>query len=338
MNARRRKVRRHLIRLGAVSAGTVLLVGASLAGYAWYVLGLTNNFHELVPGQVYRSGQPSAEELKKWSAKYGLRTVVNLRGGSSLPFYAAERRAADEAGVHLIDIRFSAIRLPPAPKLRRLIDVLETADRPILLHCRDGSDRAGVASVLAAMAVGGQDYEAAKSQLSARYLHFDEGPDAIAGILQKYEAHCRDEGVSTGGWDEFKDWALHHYYPFYYFVEIEVPGEVHVAAGRKATVAVRITNRSDRTIPTGDAGKTFTIAAFAGDGVSEQPQRHFGSREPLPRSDIEPGQSVTFEKTIHAPREPGEYEMKFDIVEEGRTWFSRQGSPITGCRLIVASP
>ena len=302
-----------------------------------YILGLTNNFHELVPGQVYRSGQPSAGELKEWSAKYGLKTVVNLRGSSSRPFYDAERRAAAEAGVRLINIRFSAIRLPPAPELRRLIEALETAERPILLHCRDGSDRAGVASVLAAMAVGGQDYETATSQLSARYLHFDEGPDAIAGVLEKYEAHCREEGLSTGGWDEFKDWALHHYYPFYYFVEIEAPEEVHLAAGRKATVTVRITNRSDRTIPAGDADKTFTVAAFAGEGESERPVRHFGSREPLPNRNIEPGQSVTFEKTIRAPREPGEYEMKFDIVEEGRTWFSRQGSPVARCRLVVSS-
>ena len=43
----------------------------------------------VLPGEVYRSAQPNPRLLRRWKEAYGIRTVVNLRGESSRPFFAA---------------------------------------------------------------------------------------------------------------------------------------------------------------------------------------------------------------------------------------------------------
>jgi len=311
------------------------LLGLAAGGYYLYVRVWTTNFHTVVEGQVYRSAQPSPKQLLAWSRQYRLKTVINLRGTSSRPFYQSERQAAREAGLRMIDIRLSAASPPSALWIRRLIEALETAERPLLLHCRDGADRTGVASVIAKMAIGGQSYATAKKQLSAVYLHLDSRGNRIVELLEKYEKHCRDKGLDTDGWKQFRSWAMSEYHPGYYRVEIKAPRRIEARCGQKITADVRIRNRSDRTIPAADPAKQFTLAVFLGSSEDDAPDRELGPRTALPRSDIAPGQAVQVEQTIVVPEAPGTYEIHFDLIEEGRTWFARQGSPAATCELIV---
>jgi len=315
----------------------LFLAAAAAAGYWLYLRVLTTNFHTVVDGQVYRSAQPSPDQLKQWAAKYALRTIINLRGQSSKPFYGPERDVAQAAGVEMIDIRFSSIRLPAVPELKRLITALETAERPILLHCFAGADRTGVASVLAAMAVGGKDYRQARKQLSFRTLHFDDDDDHIAGLFAEYESWCRSHSLATAGWRRFKQWALQDYRTYYYYVQINAPDRLSAAPGQTVSVTVRIVNRSGKTIPAGDPDKTFTLAVFSGSSEADSPDREFAPRVELPKRDIDPGGGLTVTQQIIAPRRPGRYTIHFDLVEEHRTWFARQGSPVPTCELTVAA-
>ena len=200
----------------------VLLVVAA-GGYWVYVTTVTTNFHAVVPGQVYRSAQPGPQQLQRWARRYGLKTVINLRGVSRRRFYEAERQAARAAGLTMIDIRLTSQDPPSALWIRRLIEALRTAERPMLIHCRAGADRAGVASVLAAMAVGGRDYADAKGQLSAKYLHVNPWKNRVVALLEEYEDHCRRGAVDTAGWAQFRRWAVEDYHPGYYRVEIVAP-------------------------------------------------------------------------------------------------------------------
>ncbi|KPK42349.1 MAG: hypothetical protein AMK72_14425, partial [Planctomycetes bacterium SM23_25] len=102
-----------------------------------------HNFHEVVPGQVYRSAQPGAEQVRQWTSKYGLRTIVNLRHDSWRAPFAQEKAAAEGLGVRFIQVPLANQSLPRRAAMARLIEVIETADRPMLLHCRAGADRAG---------------------------------------------------------------------------------------------------------------------------------------------------------------------------------------------------
>ena len=193
--------------------GLLLVPGLLGGGYFTYVMFVTTNFHTVVPGVVYRSAQPSPENMRIWTKTYGLKTIINLRGmWKKEPFYIAEVATAKELEIGLIDIRFPGIRLPSGDSLRRFVAALENSPKPILLHCRMGADRAGVGSVMAAMALGGEPYEKALAQMSIRYLHFDDNPTKIAGLLQQYEVYCRSRSVGTGGWPEFRAWVMNVYH------------------------------------------------------------------------------------------------------------------------------
>jgi protein tyrosine/serine phosphatase len=52
-----------------------------------------------------------------------------------------------------------------------LIALMEKADKPLLIHCKDGADRAGLASALYLAIVKRVDPKMAEAQLSFRYGH-----------------------------------------------------------------------------------------------------------------------------------------------------------------------
>src|SRR5687768_16781145 len=94
------------------------------------------NFHEITPGKLYRSAQLSASEIRTVTHRYGIKSIINLRNACPIePWYQDEIKAATELGLQHYNLNFSANQ-PPAPQeLRKLISILETCPRPVLLHC-----------------------------------------------------------------------------------------------------------------------------------------------------------------------------------------------------------
>src|SRR5262249_32743977 len=96
--------------------------------------------------------QPSPARLERTIRRLGIRTVVNLRGCClELPWYQAQCQVVHRLGVSQEDLCFSAGRLPSVQAIRQLVEVLDRAEYPILLHCHQGADRTGLASVLAVL-------------------------------------------------------------------------------------------------------------------------------------------------------------------------------------------
>jgi protein tyrosine/serine phosphatase len=170
------------------------------------------NFHTVVDGQLYRSAHPREGMLADWIGRYGIKTVVNLSDDPRTSGYADEQAAVEKAGASIVTHKLVTSRLPTADELRGLIEIIETSPRPILVHCEVGAQRTGLASVIGAMAIGGQDYRTARGQLSLKYLLFYVSGGA-EGVVLRYEDYCRGKGIDTAGWAQFKDWAVNSYKP-----------------------------------------------------------------------------------------------------------------------------
>src|SRR5215469_14543770 len=68
-------------RMRAARWTAIALLGLlSLGGMYLGELRLTGNFHIVVPGQLYRSGQPSAVQIAEYNKEFGIKTIINLRG------------------------------------------------------------------------------------------------------------------------------------------------------------------------------------------------------------------------------------------------------------------
>ena len=138
-------------------------------------------------------------------ARRGIRTIVNLRGPSSWGSYYLERETSGALGIAMVDARLYS-RMPPTPEeVEALFALFETADKPLLMHCKSGADRAGLGAALY-MLWAGRPPEAAARQLSLRYLHVRHAKTGVLDrFIEDYARAHRQSGIA------FRDW-LHTTY------------------------------------------------------------------------------------------------------------------------------
>ena len=164
---------------------------------------LWKNFHRL-DDEVWRSNHPSPKMLRRLRDKAGLRTVVNLRGAAGHAAYLFEREACDALGIEMIDLHMSAHHPPPRATLVALIDILRTAPRPMLIHCKSGADRTGLAAAPYLPILKGVPLEKARRQLHWRFLHFRNG---TAGVQDFFFDHY----LATADGMPLEDWIRTRY-------------------------------------------------------------------------------------------------------------------------------
>lgn len=161
--------RKIALRTGLAMVGTAALFGLYIG-----LLILTGNFHEVLPGQFYRSAQLSSERLGAEIDRYGIKTVINLRGeNAGKPWYDEEVAATAAHGATHVNFGFSARRDLTPERTQELLTLLKTAEQPVLVHCLSGADRTGLAAVIFLQQVAGVDEEEAEWQLSPLYGHIN---------------------------------------------------------------------------------------------------------------------------------------------------------------------
>jgi protein tyrosine/serine phosphatase len=160
-----------LLRIGRgalVAAGAFLVVaGGFYAHMLW-----TTNFHPVIDGELYRSSQPSATNIAEFQKRYGIKTIINLRGGNSgHRWYDSEVAEAKELNIGHIDFHMSSARELTQAQAAQLVEIMRDAPKPILIHCQAGADRTGLASALYLAAIAKTNEVTAEGQMSIIYGH-----------------------------------------------------------------------------------------------------------------------------------------------------------------------
>mgnify|MGYP001175553142 CR=1 FL=1 len=107
------------------------------------------NLHTVEKDVLYRSAQPTGGDLEMIVKKYGIKSVINLRGaGSGQNWYDNELIVSEQYGLKRADISMSAGSLPHRDDLVKLLDAYRDLPKPILIHCRAGADRTGEAAAI----------------------------------------------------------------------------------------------------------------------------------------------------------------------------------------------
>jgi undecaprenyl-diphosphatase len=133
-------------------------------------LATRNNFHEVTAGEIYRSAQLSAGTLKNKVEEHGIRTVVSLRRPRpDEGWYKNEKAVAAELGIAHHDIAMDLTFSPRIDHLLDLRDLIESAPKPMLVHCRAGADRTGLAAVMVKLLDGSSSLDEARAQVSRKY-------------------------------------------------------------------------------------------------------------------------------------------------------------------------
>ncbi len=119
-------------------AGARAWRGPPVAFVGW--TSYTHNFHAIRPGQLYRSARCPPDQAADTIRQYRIKTVLNLRGpNANQAWYRSERDAALKEGATLVDVSMSSCEWMSRAQLRAVVTLLETGERPILIHCQHGS-------------------------------------------------------------------------------------------------------------------------------------------------------------------------------------------------------
>lgn len=147
---------------------TVFTVYFAWIGIQQFVMG---NVHAVIPGELYRSAQLSEPQIEALRAKYGIKSIINLRGeNKGTQWYDDELEASRHLGINHMDFRMKSSHVLDYQNAQALVEMMRDAPKPLLVHCAAGADRTGLASALYLAEIK-KDEKSAESQLSLRYGH-----------------------------------------------------------------------------------------------------------------------------------------------------------------------
>jgi protein tyrosine phosphatase (PTP) superfamily phosphohydrolase (DUF442 family) len=178
-----------------------LLVDHAILRLSW------RNWGVVEPGRLYRSNHPLPWQLAQAQRRYGLRSVINLRGhrqecGSD----ALGRARAGQLGLIHADAPFESRGAPHKDRILRLAGLFADLPEPVLIHCKSGADRTGLIAGIWLL-LQGRPVAAALDQLHWRFGHVAA---SRTGIL---DAFFRDYAAfqAAHGPKPFLDWLREDY-------------------------------------------------------------------------------------------------------------------------------
>jgi protein tyrosine/serine phosphatase len=318
--------------LAAIVCGLGVLAVGPMRSYVF-----ETNLHPVFEGEIYRSAQPSGARLGEWIEELDLKSVVNLRGrkgDDDRRWLLEEVAVAEQAGIEHVSIRMSAGDVPPAPTLRKLVDTLDSAPRPLLLHCKAGAERSALAAAVAVLLETG-DLDAARAEFALDKGFVEWINPRLPRLLDAYAAWLAERG-ETSTPDRFRTWAHTEYAPYFYKAKIE-PIDVPIAFAPNAPTELRfrVTNTSREPIPfrsTRDRGVHLGAKITGADGVVRRELR--GGYVDLR---LAPGESTELTLSVPALDAPGPWSLRVDLVDEGVKWFGALGSEPLDLPIEVAA-
>ena len=159
-------------RKALISAITVILMVSAGIGI-FDVFFEDSNLRILAQDKAYRSGQPFANDWNELYQEAPFKSVLNLRGQNpGRDWYEPEAAFMAQNGINHYNLALSAHKKPDLVMMEKMVAIMKAAPKPLLIHCKQGADRSGLASALYAYAIEGQTAPEASKQLSLWYGHF----------------------------------------------------------------------------------------------------------------------------------------------------------------------
>lgn len=174
-----------------------------------------DNFHEIVPGKVYRSGELSKDNFNDYLIKHQIKAVIDLRmsGDDEAKYGFSEKKSAEEHGASYMWIPLVGTKTNQADSIKKLIALSDQTDGPVLIHCSSGTHRSGVVTAIWLMLKNLDTPIHATEQLSTKYGYFYWerrfksfiiGHQTIDAIIWNYINQYKQTGI------DFKQWFTTH--------------------------------------------------------------------------------------------------------------------------------
>lgn len=145
------------------------------------------NFHR-VDEHLYRGGQPADGGIARLKS-LGIRTVVDLRGGSSRA--TAEAKEAAASGLRYFSVPMRGLGRPTDEQLKQVLGLMNEEDNwPVFVHCKEGSDRTGL--VVACRRIASAGWTAERAIREAMDLGMMKIEFAMRSFIRDFETATRN--------------------------------------------------------------------------------------------------------------------------------------------------
>ncbi|MEM9739887.1 MAG: protein tyrosine phosphatase [Pseudomonadota bacterium] len=163
------------------------------------------NLHR-ISDEMWRSNQPSPEQIEVHARDRNIKTIINLRGVSTRGYYLLEQEACAANGIDLIDFQVFSRDTPTVESIMGAKALFGAIQYPALMHCKSGADRAGIMSVLYKLLHQSVPFEEATEQLSLKYLHVKQGKTGMLDFV--FDTYRRFNAETP---KSFLDWVREDY-------------------------------------------------------------------------------------------------------------------------------
>ncbi|MEA2019180.1 MAG: dual specificity protein phosphatase family protein [Campylobacterota bacterium] len=122
--------------------GFFVIVVFSIGVYDYYNMNYNYNFGVITENKVYKSGAIKPSEIKSYTDKYNIKTVIDLRNEISKKYHQEEQKEAIDGidGVEYINI--PSRQVPDKKTLEKFFSVMDDKSKyPVLIHCYHGLGR-----------------------------------------------------------------------------------------------------------------------------------------------------------------------------------------------------
>lgn len=106
------------------------------------------NFHQ-ISDEAFRSAQPTMEQLERYTKKYGIKTIINLKGEDPAgAYFLFEKEKCEELGLKLVNVGIKSRGIPHKEAILKAKNIFDDVEYPIWMHCKAGADRTGIYATL----------------------------------------------------------------------------------------------------------------------------------------------------------------------------------------------
>ncbi len=296
------------------------MVAVLLGGFFLVQRYVLLNLHPIVAAQVYRSAQPTRALLERLKRDDHLRTVLKLNPDTDSAPSRAEAGVARDLGLEEIHVPLAMSRLPTREQMLRILDAIEHAPRPMLIHCNAGADRTGLVGTLVAMRQGIPFAQARRQQLSPLYLHVGLLGEDVTEILDQFWLERTMAKKPAVSYADFAEYVRDDYHPTFYHARIAAGG-VRSAGDRRA-VTVTLTNASRYFWARGSDDR-YELCAYRDQATSPDGAKKILARQSVPP--LDPGQTINVDLSWKADGDDAP--IRLDVLQVGKTWFAQRGDP-----------
>jgi len=291
-------------------------------------MSIFRNTHVVQLQRFYRTAQLKPAQLERFVREHNIKTVINLRGRPFDDWYPAEAKVTQMLGISQEDVTTSANRLPPTGEIRRLVEILERSEYPIVIHCQQGADRTGLVSVMYQLLLTDAEYASARKQCSPRYGHVPVHTTlAMDEFFDQYENWLSGQGAEHTP-ARFRQWAMEEYCPGAGRARMEVLGtSATPEVGKPMVFTIRAYNTSRESWPFHSGSRvgvhaTYTVIDSAGK-VAYTGQAGFLD------ATIPPGGFIDLDLPIPGPKVSGRYALWVDLSQRNVSFTQYGSEPLT---------